>query len=337
MALAPAGRPAAFCQWDCNWYVSIAQSGYHVPQGEAGHAFANVAFFPIYPVLLRGIVSMTGLSYLASGLAAGVFTLWALAYLGWRTRDLTRPVPHPWTWLAVLLCWPYSLYFTVPYSEGVFAALLSACLLATVTGRFWLAAASSALLSATRPTGLLFAIPIALQLLRRAKSACGGKARAAAPVLLSPLGAVLFMIYLWVEFGDPMAFMHVQHAWGRTLGNPFSVVSAALGTADIKHRSVGIAYEAMWSIAGLGAAMFLAFHRRFTEAWLCLGTVAAALLSGSVGSMPRFVAANPVFLFAATDMLGAVPAGLRALILIACAGMQIVFVIGWVHGAHYLI
>src|SRR5687768_7840619 len=42
------------CHWDCGWYVSIAERGYAEPQ--------QTNFFPLLPVLMRGLSELTGLS-----------------------------------------------------------------------------------------------------------------------------------------------------------------------------------------------------------------------------------------------------------------------------------
>lgn len=62
-----------------------------------------------------------------------------------------------------------------------------------------------------------------------------------------------------------------------------------------------------------------------------------ALLSGVVWSMPRFVACNPAFLFAAADVLEALPSrGGRAFVLMALAAVQTVFLLGRFRGAIFL-
>src|SRR5579859_3549561 len=49
-----------FARWDSVWYLAIAQGGY-------GHEASRTAFFPLYPLLLRGVGIVIG-----SDLVAGV-------------------------------------------------------------------------------------------------------------------------------------------------------------------------------------------------------------------------------------------------------------------------
>ena len=114
------------------------------------------------------------------------------------------------------------------------------------------------------------------------------------------------------------------------------VLLEAARAADPANGHVGLLYNIGWALAGLGAGGLLAARGRPAEGWLCAGTVLMALLSGAVWSMPRFVACNPAFLFAATDLLEALPRRGRAAVLLALAAVQAVFLLGWFRGAIYL-
>jgi len=339
-ALAPNGLARDLCQWDCDWYLSIAVSGYDLaPHLVRGLWQANWAFFPLFPLLVRLAAALTGVAPLIAGAAVATLALWAFTVLGWLYRVRTRPDASPWPWLLLLAAWPYGFYFDAIYSESLYAALTVACLLALQTGRPWLAAAACASVTATRPTGVLLAIWLGLHRLWRARLARSPMkmVRLLAPAALAPLGIVGFMLFLWRHVGDPFAFATIQGAWGHTLRNPFSVLWDALRAADPRNGHVGLIYLVGWALLGLAAAGLLAAKRRPAEAWLCAATVLMALLSGVVWSMPRFVACSPAFLLAAADVLEAVPSlGGRAILLLAFAAIQVVFLLGWFRGAAFL-
>ena len=339
-ALAPNGLARDLCQWDCHWYLSIAESGYDLaPHLVRGLWQANWAFFPLFPLLVRLTTVLTGIAPFITGVAVATLALWAFAVLGWLYRVRTRPEASPWPWLLLLAAWPYGFYFDAAYSESLYAALTAACLLALQTGRPWLAAAACALVTATRPTGVLLAVWFGLQRLWRARLARSPMeaVRCLAPAALAPLGILGFMAFLWQHAGDPLAFATVQTAWGHALRNPFAVLLDAVRAADPRSGHIGSLYLVGWALLGLAAAGWLAAKRRPAEAWLCAATVLMALLSGVVWSMPRFVACNPAFLLAAADVLEAVPSpGMRATLLLACAAVQVVFLLGWFRGAAFL-
>jgi len=344
-ALAPDGLARGLCQWDCDWYLSIAGTGYDVETHLVGGRLqANWAFFPLFPLLIRLAGLLTGIAPVVSGLVvSGImlssFALWGFTVLGWLYRARTRPHASPWPWLLLMAAWPYGFYFNAPYSESLYAALTAACLLALETERPWLAAAACALVTATRPTGILLAGSFGIDRLRRAWGARRPAAvlRLLAPAVLAPLGLAGFMAFLWWHVGDAFAFAHIQSAWNHTLSNPVTVLLDALSTADPRNGHFGLYYLFGWALAGLGAAGWLMARRRAAEAWFCAATVLVALLSGVVWSMPRFVACNPVVLFAAADVLDVLPSrGGRVIVLLVLAAVQTVFVLGWFRGAVYL-
>ena len=43
-----------WCRWDSAWYLSIAKNGY-VPSGILSEQYSNLAFFPLYPYLVRAL------------------------------------------------------------------------------------------------------------------------------------------------------------------------------------------------------------------------------------------------------------------------------------------
>ncbi|MGO8744660.1 MAG: mannosyltransferase family protein, partial [Thermoguttaceae bacterium] len=61
-----AGSPylEATTRWDAQWYLRIAAEGYfYTPEAES-----SVAFFPVYPLLVRGVYRLTGLPASVAGL-----------------------------------------------------------------------------------------------------------------------------------------------------------------------------------------------------------------------------------------------------------------------------
>lgn len=232
-----AGTPARFpgasllngwVRWDAGWYLSIAADGYsYAGTGQQ----SSVAFFPVYPLLIRLVHSMTPLSMHAAGIAvtiaAGataviVFHRWCVGRLGSSVARIAT---------LTLVLYPYAFYlFGAVYADAVF-------LCAAVTA-FWLlerdlpvwAGAVGAVASAARPVGVAVVLGlVAVTLMRRSalwaedgrpRLALGRLRRRDAGVLLSAVGLAAWMAYLWRRFGDPLAFQAVQQApgWGQEAG-----------------------------------------------------------------------------------------------------------------------
>ena len=337
--LAQIDLASALCQWDCNWYLSISRHGYDAARHEVGgFSQANWAFFPLFPLLVRGVDALTGSDPRVAGVVISTAGFVAFAVLGACYRRITRGDVSPWGWLLLVSAWPFSFYFHAQYTEAPYAALVTAVLLALAENRPLAAGIASALLTATRPTGILLVAWIGFDRLRLARSAPPRQAlRLLLPAANAPLGLVAFMAFLYFRAGDALAFHHVQSGWEREGGNPLMVLIRALSRFDPAHPRPGPLYLPGWAILGLAAAGWLLARRRFAEAWLCGMTVVMALASGTVFSMARYVSVNPAFLFAVADLLNKVTIfWLRAAILLGMAAMQVFLVLYWYRGAEFL-
>lgn len=338
--LAGGGLATALCQWDCGWYISIAAGGYDSTSHLVGqYPQANWAFFPLYPLLLHYLDALTHIAPRVLGALISTACFIAFAVLGSRYRAMTRCPESVWTWLLLLTMWPYGFYFHAVYTEALYAALAIGGLLLLEVGQPFAAGCASALLTATRPTGIVFAGWIAGDRLVRAASA-GSVRRAGVmllPALIAPAGLLAFMLLLYVKTGDPLASVHIQAGWQHRARDPVAVLWSGFTTFSFRPLRIGPPYLAAWAVLGLAAGGWLLAARRFAEAWLCGMTVIMALASGTLWSMPRFVAANPAFLLASADLLVAICwRMLRRVILVMMAGFQIVFVLAWYRGAGFL-
>ena len=330
----------ALCQWDCGWYLSIVQRGYDAaPHPVDGWMQANWAFFPLYPLLVYGLDALTGDDPKVAGVMVSTACFLAFAVLGGRYRRVSRQETSLWPWLPLLCAWPFSFYFHAVYTESLYGALAIGALLMLAEGRGVAAGMVTAFLTATRPTGILLAAWIGLDRLWQARSAGSLPAalRRMVPAAIAPLGLMAFMVFLYIRTGDPLAFQHIQTGWQRTGRNPLAVLADALSGLDLAHPRLGPLYLLGWALLGLAAAAWLAVRRRFAEAWLCGMTVGMSLASGSLFSMPRYVAASPVFLLAVADLLALVRhPHLRAAILAGMAVLQVVLLLFWFRGAAFL-
>jgi len=149
--------------WDAYWYLDIAQHGYdhaiRAPMpGQGHHRYTNLAFFPVYPALIRLLHTLLPvLPWGVAGLAtAGLCSL--VAAWGMQAAVAYRYGPRVGT-LAVLL-WgigPAAVIEWAGYSESAFTALVSWALFAVLKRR-WLTAGTLTLLAGlTRPTGVAMA------------------------------------------------------------------------------------------------------------------------------------------------------------------------------------
>jgi hypothetical protein len=141
--------------------LRIAESGYFYTPGRQ----SSVAFFPVFPMLLRGFGAAVGdvriggwlLGVLAGGLSVLLFACWV------RTR---LPRPAALTAVAVLVVYPYSFFLHgAVYSDGLFLVTAIGAFLLLEQRMYWLAGVAGALATAGRPVGVAVAVGLAVQLL----------------------------------------------------------------------------------------------------------------------------------------------------------------------------
>ena len=211
----------AWDHYDVFAYTGIAQYGYvHVH---------DTVFFPLWPLLIRGLGILFGattLSYYFSSLVLAnlCFYLALVVCFYLLSKEFDETVARKACFY--LTFFPYALFFFTGYSESLFVLLCLATFLCLQSGRWWLAGACGFLAALTRSQGVLLVIPFAVVLWQhyrvyREHISWRQVARAALPLLLIPFGVVVFMGYLAITKGDPLAF-NTQEAvfWHRYLTFP---------------------------------------------------------------------------------------------------------------------
>jgi len=198
-----------FTHWDSAWFKQIITQGYdYAPDGK----MHNIAFFPVFPLVVRAVMSL-GFSVEIAGLLVNNLALLGAMILLYRWVE-ERHGDSAARWATAVMAWcPFSLFGTVIYSEGLFLLFSTAALRAFEKHQYARAALWGALTTGTRVTGVTL-IPTFIFLAWREKRP---------PIayfvgLATSGGLLLFMLYCWVRFGDPLAFVHVQKAWGTASG-----------------------------------------------------------------------------------------------------------------------
>jgi Gpi18-like mannosyltransferase len=206
--IAPQFGWQVFAAWDGGWYEKIATNGYEYLADGQQH---NIAFFPLFPLLVRGVMAL-GLPFNIAGILINNFAFLGallLVYAWLEARYDTQTA----RWSIATLAWcPFSLYGTVIYTEGLFLLLTTAALQAFAKQQYTSAGLWGAMASATRVTGAML-VPAFLLMAWREKSL-----KACFASLAASFGLLLFSAYCALNFGDPLAFVHVQRAWGGSGG-----------------------------------------------------------------------------------------------------------------------
>ena len=227
----PYAGSSIFGSWfrfDGRWYDIIATRGYYW----AGPDLQSpVAYFPAYPMLLRVLHEVTGVSVRLLGslvtIACGAgMSVLLLRWCRDRVDSTTARIA-----LVTLLVYPYAYYFMgAVYADALFAlAVIGAFVLLERDHPIW-AGVLGALATATRPTGLAVVIGLVAVVLwkREVITRVAGRTvislrnlrRGDFGVLLSIGGLIAYMTYLGARFDAPLAFEEVQKApgWDQGVG-----------------------------------------------------------------------------------------------------------------------
>jgi hypothetical protein len=252
--------PAA--RWDGAWYLWIAHYGYEPAMGAA--TAQRAAFFPLYPLVLRG-VSELGIPAILAGVLVSVAALGLALYGIHRLATLELRGPGvARTAVLVIAFAPMAFFFSAVYSESLYLALSVGVFWAARHGRWWLVGALGALAGATRSAGIVLLVPALIlylygpredrapDFLRRpwgwAGAGLSGIAARGRGLLelskpryrvrfslawlaLMPLGLLAYMAYMGLEGQGLLAPFRAQEFWDRQFAGPFLGVWQGLVSA----------------------------------------------------------------------------------------------------------
>lgn len=213
-----------FYHFDSYWYQGIIDTGYSAMVNYSGHA--NYVFFPLLPLIVGVLSAVTHISVVWMGqifcqCCFGV-SLW-LFYQVLRLRINENAA----RWGVVILAFsPFNIYFSSFYTESLFLVLSLGIWLAVFRGQWLLVGILAALLSATRPNGVMILVPLLYFVFAafRDKSLKPSMAF----VLLAPLGALSYLLFLHLRFGDAFIFLHSEQVSWHRAGWYFQVFFAQL-------------------------------------------------------------------------------------------------------------
>lgn len=330
--------------WDAVWYGEIAATGYpgELPTLDDGSVQINHwAFFPAYPLLVRGLMALTGGTWAVvaplTALVLGAVAMLAVA----RVTELGAPravAAHPGLPLAtvaLLATAPASVVFGVAYTESLALLGIAVTLLLILRRRYLLAVPVVVVIGLTRAVALpLLVVVLAHAAMRWRAARRGGDhltiPDAAALALLALTSGVAGLAWPAIVgrlTGVPDAYLQTQAAWrsGRS-ATPFGGWER-LGELPLWQGALALA-----SVAGVVVLLLCPAGRRLgTELWWWSAAYAGYLVAVSdlISSLFRFLLlAFPL----ATVVVGLVPqpsrrarAWLIALVVLGVA-LQVVWV-----------
>jgi hypothetical protein len=224
----PSGSMNIWSHWDGEHYVTLAMGGYFHPPDNV-----SPAFFPMYPLLLRSFAELFGgpISKEALSVWAPLISLLFLPFALYFVYQIALEVwdePVARGTALILAFFPTTFFLNAAYTESLFLALSAGSVWAMrVRKDLLLACVLAGFAAATRNVGIFLVVPLMYEWIKDVERFRWRGVY----LLLAPGGLFVYMVYLWVRFGDPLLFYTAQESWGRHATGPLDTASRAWGAA----------------------------------------------------------------------------------------------------------
>jgi hypothetical protein len=309
----------AFARYDTGHFQNIAWGGYvPVPNGRS-----DIAYFPVYPLLMRWVGRPFGHHHAILYLA-GIFVSWlcfvlamiALYYLA--RLDL----PRRRAGRAVLLTtiFPFAFFFGVAYSESTFLLFTVLAFYLFRTRRWILGGLSGGIATATRVPGVLMWPALAWIAWRAAEPTRRDRLGAAAGLVLVASGFGAYCAYIYALTGNPLEWAATLERWGYYPGGRPWTASVQLVHVLATHPYQYLAgqpmapYDTLYGLTGIAFVLMIPFvWRRFGAGYgvFMLLSLYLPFSSGSFEGMGRYCSVLfPAFIWLATVRSRLVATGL---------------------------
>ena len=265
-------------------YTRIAQNGY---------GYAQQAFFPLYPTVISAATK-----YFSSPEAAGVvvslasFTIGAIFFVKLLQLDESPSVIR--LTILALLFFPVSFYFSFVYTEGLFFMFLILAFYSARTRRWWLAGLFGGLAAYTRFVGIFLLPALLIEWWQQEP-----KSRRwfdLLPIVGISAGLLLYMRFLIDTTRDPLAFIHIQKAFGQGRGDKnillyqvfwrYVKMIATVNRADPQYLTIIL--EAATGLLFLVTSIYSFVKTRLSYAVFTISAYLLPTLTGNFASLPRY-------------------------------------------------
>lgn len=319
---------STMCKWDCKWYLTIINGGYDSAvrtSPKIWKGLANWAFFPLYPSLVALVMKISPFKTVLTGIILNQIFIFVAAIYFYKLLRLNFDDVNSRFGVALLIFSPFSVYFSSLYTEGLFIMLSIIGFYYLRTNNSLIASIFGGLLSATRPVGIMFTVPLFVNFIRHNKS----RFKLAILLLVAASGLIAYMIFLQYKAGDFLAFQHIQKGWGRKGWDFANLGSQLYAMVTDYHNSVMFAISVAMSI-------YMYFKKFYEEALFNLACIMPGFLTGTMMSEGRFSGTLFTFYFALV-VLAEKSWTTKILVLATSVVLYLSYYIYWVGHSNFLI
>ncbi|MFF9869372.1 hypothetical protein ACF1G0_28890 [Streptomyces sp. NPDC013953] len=315
--------------WDSDWYLRIAAHGYgrtlHWPDGAVQ---SDLAFFPLYPGLVRAVTAVLPVA----GGTAGLLVSWTAAgAAAWGVFRIGDRLYGRAVATALVALWgllPHSIVLSMAYTEPVMTAFAAWSLYAVLTRRWLWAGALAALAGAARPNGVAVAAAVLVAAgCELAGNRGRGDWRPWAGAVVAPAGWAGYVLWVGARTGDVLGgYFAVQAGW--TSRFDFGAGTWRFARTVVT-RPMDLGFTMSLALTAVGVVLFVLFLLERPPLPLLVYTaVLVAIVVGGSGffeSKPRFLLpAFPLLLPVACALRRARP-GAAVVVIAALAGLSFAY------------
>lgn len=284
-----------WARYDSGWYQSIIYSGYQL-RGELATTQSNIAFYPLYPMLVKLIANLTPApgNYLVVACGVMLSNLFFLASLILLKRlnaalGLSAEASEKSLWYISFF--PTSFFFSSFYTESLFLMLCLGTFLAAFKEKWLLAGLLGFLLALTRPTGVLAVFSLAIIYMENRRWAWRQVKWNILLIGLIPLGLLTFLFSLLPLTGSLVAPFQVQTSWLKQFQMPWQVLFGSTGTLPFI-----TAVDRILVLIFLGLSVFsLVKFQSKSLGIFCLLSIGIFLFNSLISASRYVVVLFPVF------------------------------------------
>jgi hypothetical protein len=202
----------AFARYDSGWFFGIARNWYEYVEGGR----SNLAFFPMYPLLMRRVGQWLGggqANYYLAGIAISWTAYVTAMVLLYRLARLDLPRPEAWRAVVYASIFPFAFFFGLVYSESLFLLFSVAAFYGFRTRRWIVGGLAGALAAATRVNGILALPALAWIAWQHTRERPRERWVAAVGVSLVVVGLGAWSAYVYALSGSYLEWMHSIRRW----------------------------------------------------------------------------------------------------------------------------
>ncbi len=233
--------------WDSSNFTTIARSGYT--------SYRRTAFFPLYPLLERGVMYATNKNPFIAGLIVSNLAGLGIFVILYRLIDEDFNAEQAERAVLYLALFPTAFYLASGYNESLFLFLSVLTFYHLRHGNWWWAGCVGLLASLTRSVGIVLVVAFSYEYLRQHQFRWKALHVNAFAGALIPGGMILFALWCFIQYHDPLAFSHAQANWNRYVALPgYGII---LSIQHIHTSSGLLSFQALRNMTDLLPDLFI--------------------------------------------------------------------------------